>query len=359
MAIRLLNKNEVAKAQSEDRAREINEGLKISRRVDSLRDLMAAEEQSLEKFRSESLSGITAQISTLVTQKEAISREVDDLRKEKVVGMRGVEEEKRKVLLLKEDIETREESLKQKSFEIQKLQSDVQALIIGSEDELKRARTRAQDAEALHEEAFHAKEEAARALTLARETSEKIFVSRNESEQKILVRWQEVEIKEKELSEREADVLLAREKAQSETARLASIEETLDVRDRALVIRLQELEYQKNETARNLEDSRKELERVRTHKEEALRLHAIADHVREEAEKTLVAAKDVERDALSAKKAKEKVLAEREEAIILREEALAFKEEENERISEEITQKVVQLADQKKTLERAIGRVTK
>ena len=56
--IKLLSKSEIDKAKNADKAKEIAEGLKISRKVDSLRELMADEEKALEKFRSESLFAI-------------------------------------------------------------------------------------------------------------------------------------------------------------------------------------------------------------------------------------------------------------------------------------------------------------
>lgn len=77
--LKLLSKNEIAKAKSEERAREIAEGLKISRKVDSLRELQADEERNLFKWRDQTLKAIGDEIDKLLRKKEKLEAEIKEL----------------------------------------------------------------------------------------------------------------------------------------------------------------------------------------------------------------------------------------------------------------------------------------
>jgi len=56
--MRLLAKREVDQRKSVERARDIDEGMKLARQVDTLRETKAEEEASLARFRTESISKI-------------------------------------------------------------------------------------------------------------------------------------------------------------------------------------------------------------------------------------------------------------------------------------------------------------
>lgn len=69
--MKLLKKSEIAKAQAEDKRREIEEGLRISRKVDALRELWASEEQAFEKWRTK----ILEEIKELSEKRDALKKE--------------------------------------------------------------------------------------------------------------------------------------------------------------------------------------------------------------------------------------------------------------------------------------------
>ena len=74
--LKLLSKSEIDTAKNLDRSREVAEGLKLSRRVDGLRELASKEEQMLEKHRTETLASISKEISDLNADKEVLLAEL-------------------------------------------------------------------------------------------------------------------------------------------------------------------------------------------------------------------------------------------------------------------------------------------
>lgn len=76
MAIKLLAKSAISKLQAADKQREVDEGLKLARRVDTLREVVSQEDASLQKFRSETLSAIQAEITDHTTKRDALKNEV-------------------------------------------------------------------------------------------------------------------------------------------------------------------------------------------------------------------------------------------------------------------------------------------
>lgn len=61
--MRLLAKSDINRKKSIERQQLIDEGLKLAKRVDDLREVVSQEEQALERFRRESIKEIHKQIS--------------------------------------------------------------------------------------------------------------------------------------------------------------------------------------------------------------------------------------------------------------------------------------------------------
>ena len=72
--MRLLEKSEIAKAKAVDRSKEISEGLKISKRVDSLRELASREEQTLDMVRTRELERMATDFLAAEKKKPAFRR---------------------------------------------------------------------------------------------------------------------------------------------------------------------------------------------------------------------------------------------------------------------------------------------
>lgn len=81
--MQLLSKQEVNTQKARAQKREYDEGMKLARRVDGLREVVAAEEASLEKFRRESVAKIHEEITHLTKEKGTLEKEVSDLKRER------------------------------------------------------------------------------------------------------------------------------------------------------------------------------------------------------------------------------------------------------------------------------------
>lgn len=84
MTTKLLPKQEFAQLKSEERKREIDEGIKLAEKVDLLRETAAQEGANLAKFRIESLKVIKEEIDKLISEKDILKKEIAELIKEKI-----------------------------------------------------------------------------------------------------------------------------------------------------------------------------------------------------------------------------------------------------------------------------------
>jgi ATP:corrinoid adenosyltransferase len=82
MPIKLLSKQEINQRKAIERKVEIDEGAKLARRIDSLREIVANEEASLASFRSKTIASINADIQKVTTERDNLLQEVTILRSE-------------------------------------------------------------------------------------------------------------------------------------------------------------------------------------------------------------------------------------------------------------------------------------
>lgn len=92
MPIKLLSKQEVSQRQAEQQRAIINEGVKLAKRVDALREISANEELSLAKFRDTTLREIKKQTDIAQNERDMLIGEVSELRKELSEGTARLDE---------------------------------------------------------------------------------------------------------------------------------------------------------------------------------------------------------------------------------------------------------------------------
>lgn len=80
--MKLLSKADVQKKLTDDRKREIDEGAKLARKVDTLRKVSSEEEVNLRKFREETLKSIQSEITSKIGEKEILLNEIQTLSNE-------------------------------------------------------------------------------------------------------------------------------------------------------------------------------------------------------------------------------------------------------------------------------------
>lgn len=136
MAVRLLSKHEIQRRKSEERRQEIEEGLKVARRVDALRETLASEETSLEQYRSSTLKAIQNDLQETADKKNSLLSEIAILERRRSQlqvpldaawsQARALREEARLQLETNQvqavELKTYEARLQQRSVEIQKEQ---------------------------------------------------------------------------------------------------------------------------------------------------------------------------------------------------------------------------------------------
>lgn len=84
--MKILAKNEVSAAKNVDRKREIDEGVKLVRKVEALRKTHANEEATLKVFREQSVAQAMKDIEELVERKQNLTNEVADLEAKKIAA---------------------------------------------------------------------------------------------------------------------------------------------------------------------------------------------------------------------------------------------------------------------------------
>jgi len=83
MAVKLLPKSKLEEQKAKEKFQQQEEGLKLARKVDSLRELHAQEEEKIATWRNETLEAVGKEISDLLTVKEKLISEIGRLTLEK------------------------------------------------------------------------------------------------------------------------------------------------------------------------------------------------------------------------------------------------------------------------------------
>lgn len=91
--LRLLPKEEIQKKKADEKFREIQEGLKLAKRVDSLREIQSQEEASLAEFRKKTLESIHEETTAKAKERDSLISEVETLEKRKEEALQPLEDE--------------------------------------------------------------------------------------------------------------------------------------------------------------------------------------------------------------------------------------------------------------------------
>lgn len=118
MAMRLLKKSEVATAKAKEKRTEIDQGLQLAKRVDSLRQTASEEEAALLSFRNKTVKQIHDEIMKATVERDALLGELLELREEKRQGMEVVTNKMWEVQKKLDEIEKLEKELNQRDFEL-------------------------------------------------------------------------------------------------------------------------------------------------------------------------------------------------------------------------------------------------
>lgn len=226
--MRLLSQKEIARVQSDDKLREISEGVKLSRRVDSLRKLAADEEQKFLKYRNESISAITEEIRALDDKRTSLVNEVGDLRKEKDDGMRMVEEKEARLREILDDVATQKIELSEKEDDILSRENILSKKEQEISDNLYTSDLHRKELERLVQSAAQDKQEANDLSVKTRGEYDLFLKEKDRAEKSLLSREQEIEKQKETLSLWEENNRKKEEELNAEKIRLIDMRETLE-----------------------------------------------------------------------------------------------------------------------------------
>lgn len=219
----LLSKREIDVAKSSDRAREIAEGLKLTRKVDGLRELQLETEANYEKFRSETLQTLHKEIeskilvrdtldSDICTKKAEWDRLLEPLDKN---WKRYVEGEKASIEGLKAEWESKHSEVISKLYELsqaeEKTEKEKEIYLEGqtkNAEQYMLARKLRDEAKKLRDEADLTSSVLIEKAERKEKAASKREIDTELKQQNVLLYEQSLKTKEKALEDREMKVLV-------------------------------------------------------------------------------------------------------------------------------------------------------
>lgn len=116
--MKLLLKSQIIKLKSSEKQKEIEEGLKLAKRVDSLREIQAREDKVLKDFRTNTLSEISKETLKESKKLDSLKSEVKDLEERREKALKPLDEELIKLSDRKKEIEEFERIINNRGREV-------------------------------------------------------------------------------------------------------------------------------------------------------------------------------------------------------------------------------------------------
>jgi hypothetical protein len=163
--LKLLSKAEIATSKAKDRALEVREGMKLSGRVDSLRELAAGEQEKLEKYRTATLSAMQAEVAEIEKKKEAAQANLEAVEEQLKSTLSKTEQ--KALDDLRKSLEKREKDLKESAFQADLRWIEVESTLKDAENSLEAQKTKEEQASKAQIEAENLETTAKRTLERA------------------------------------------------------------------------------------------------------------------------------------------------------------------------------------------------
>lgn len=211
--MKLLPKSEIVKQKATVQKQTIDEGKKLAIRIDTLRETVADEEASLEKFRSETLQQIHKETSEAIVKRDNATGEVKELEARRAEAIKPLTAEQEAIdraiaelELKRAEIGTQERTLDAREQTIREQEKQTDLIVIKLESDIHLATEARKEAEANRDETEIAKTTMLVALT--------------EAEDLRTILNTELVHREKVCSDNENSVTLREEKLKSDQAEL-------------------------------------------------------------------------------------------------------------------------------------------
>lgn len=171
--MRLLAKSEIDSKKALARKQEIDEGLKISRRVDTLRETVAQEEAALEAFRRKTIAAINAQITAVSDILNDLRREVKELEEKRVKALEPIDTAWETLLKSQQEHTLSVVSLEMRQEVYFEQSKELQARITETTQELERIQTLKKQTEEALQEAVENKADTEASMAYTRDLEHK------------------------------------------------------------------------------------------------------------------------------------------------------------------------------------------
>lgn len=225
--MRLLDKKTIVQQKNQERQLEIQEGLKLAKKVDTLRETAAVEEKKLNTFRDESIKRVKEDIEALTLKRDNLRGEISVLEDRRKDLQQPLDAEWEKIERKKLELSGMENSLADKLKLLESNEKEYKK----RDKELKLEEGRIADmkerAEKLLADTAKKNSEAEKALSSAHDQSDVILKRASAREKDVINRELEVAAKER-------DIINMSEK-------VARDREILDLRERAINDKYQQL----------------------------------------------------------------------------------------------------------------------
>ena len=231
MTMRLLPKSEIDTLKAKQRQREIDEGLKLTRRVDSIREAIGEEEANLEKFRRETIASIQSEIEPLADKRDLLKKEVQELKSEREEALKPIDDKKHELELEEIALSERETKVLNKEIAVKKDRKEATEL-------LRKAKQNFDHSQVLEEEAVNRQKDATIKLREAGELMEEAETARRETNAYVLSKeadiseeYRKLDLRKEALDQREERIII--EEAELRVAKIKH-EDRMATLERAL-----------------------------------------------------------------------------------------------------------------------------
>lgn len=202
--MRLLKKSEVSIAKAAEKKREIDEGLKLARRIDGLRETWAEEDAAFQKFRSETIAKIHDDITKEQEKLGPLKKEVKELEESKAEALKPLTEEKAALKRERAELDRQREEADERESLLRDKERKAELALKRATATVTRAELRENDADSRLQHAAQQDEQA----TLANARAQKVKADADERYRKVN---QELLHRDMMASERERSVTLREE----------------------------------------------------------------------------------------------------------------------------------------------------
>ena len=226
--MKLRDKYEVDALKALERKREVDEGAKLARSVDALRELKSAEERNLQKFHTDALARVQAEIDEKIQDLNHLKGEIEQARLQRQELQKPLTEEWHALRDAQDAFQKEKDELVQVAITFNAKQAELDSrkqAVINEEgriaDDKKRSEKLLQDASELHEQALHKEK-------LASQTLDDSTRESKEREERLTVREKQVAASERDIENIRKHLLTKEQSLETERIQVADMRRTLE-----------------------------------------------------------------------------------------------------------------------------------